>query len=475
MSSTPKGNDPTLWSASQQAAAIAARELGSEELLDLCLDRIELLDPLLHAVCTLDVHRARRRANEADAATMRGERWGPLHGLPFTIKDAIDTAGIRSTGGAEALRDRIATSDAPAVASLRSAGAIVFGKTNLPEWSGDWQSFNTMFGTTNNPWDLARTPGGSSGGAAAAVACGMTSAELGTDIGGSVRVPSAFCGVFGHKPSFGVVPTLGYIDEPNGGGTESDVNTFGPIARSVDDLRLLLDVLAGPSPADAAAWSLRLPTDDGLTLDRLRVGVWFDEPALEIDRDMATVLHAAADALEAAGASVDRERRPSIDVEASWRLGARLIGAAVALHAAEPAALTHQEWLRMHRQREQLRAAWAECFAHVDVMLCPVTLVPAFEHLQSGAWCDRMLTINGRARRYVELEGWPALVGGAYLPSTSVPVGRTAAGLPVGVQVVAPYLHDLRALKVAGWLSDTGGGFSPPPIARSVIPGGASH
>lgn len=213
----------------------------------------------MNAVCTLAVDPARERCREADAATIDGQSWGPLHGLPITIKDAIATAGIRSTGGATALRDHVPVTDAPAVASLKAAGAIVFGKTNLPEWSGDWQSFNEMFGTTNNPWDLARTPGGSSGGAAAAVACGMTSFELGTDIGGSVRVPSAFCGVWGHKPSFGIIPTLGYLDEPAGGGTESDVNTFGPLARSALDLRLLLDVLAQPTAERAAAWQLHLP------------------------------------------------------------------------------------------------------------------------------------------------------------------------------------------------------------------------
>ncbi|HAP78365.1 MAG TPA: hypothetical protein DCR14_20070, partial [Acidimicrobiaceae bacterium] len=237
------GSDPTLWSATQQAAAIRGGTLGSEELLDLFLARIAAVDPMVNAVCTLDVERARARCQAADAAAHRSEWWGPLHGLPITVKDAIDTEGIRSTGGATELRSRVAVADAPAVARLKAAGAIVFGKTNLPEWSGDWQSFNDMFGTTNNPWALDRTPGGSSGGAAAAVACGMTSFELGTDIGGSVRVPSAFCGVFGHKPSFGVIPTLGYLDEPNGGATESDVNTFGPIARSAADLRLLFDLL----------------------------------------------------------------------------------------------------------------------------------------------------------------------------------------------------------------------------------------
>ena len=187
---------------------------------------------------------------------------------------------------------------------------------------------------------------------------------------------------------------------------------------------------------------------------------------------MGVVLHSAADALEAAGATVDRSRRPNIDVGDSWRLGARLIGAAVSLHAEDPAPLRHQEWLWMHRRREVLRAAWAECFEHVDVVLCPVTLVPAFPHLQERSWFDRTIDINGSTRRYVELEGWPALVGGAYLPSTSTPVGRTPAGLPVGVQVVAPSLHDRRALKVAGWLADITNGYSPPPIARSVPKGG---
>jgi amidase len=209
-------SDPTLWPAHEQARAIAARQLGSEELLDLFVERIDRVDPAVNAVCTRAVDEARARCRAADRATAAGESWGPLHGLPFTVKDAIATAGVRSTGGAEALRDHVPATDAPAVAALKAAGAIVFGKTNLPEWSGDWQSWNTMFGTTNNPWDLTRTPGGSSGGAAAAVACGMTAFELGTDIGGSVRVPSAFCGVFGLKPTWGVIPTYGYLD-PNCG------------------------------------------------------------------------------------------------------------------------------------------------------------------------------------------------------------------------------------------------------------------
>ena len=454
--------DATLWTATEQAAAIAGGDLGSEELLDLCLSRIEKVDGAVNAVCTFAVDDARDRARQADAATVRGESWGPLHGLPITIKDAIATAGIRSTGGATALRDNIPTNDAPAVASLKAAGAIVFGKTNLPEWSGDFQSFNEMFGTTNNPWDLARTPGGSSGGAAAAVACGMTSFELGTDIGGSVRVPSAFCGVFGHKPSWGLIPTFGYLDEPHScdgiGGVESDINVFGPIARGTDDLALLVDVLARPI-AEPLPSTLK-------SLANLRVAAWIDEPALIIDSEMSTMLHSAVDDLEAAGAQVDRRARPALDVEAAWRMGTRLIGEATTVHSADelPGALSHRQWMLMHRERARLRLRWAEFFENFDVLVCPVTLLPAIEHDQSGNWATRRITVNGADRSYIELEGWPALIGSVYLPSTVVPVGQSSLGLPIGMQIVAPYLHDRTCLKVASFVVDIRGGYSPPLI-----------
>jgi len=462
------GADPTLWSATEQAAAIRERRLGSEELLDLQLARIDAVNPAVNAVCTLAVEPARARCREADVAIAAGQVWGPLHGLPITIKDAIATKGIRSTGGAVALKDHVPTADAHAVTSLLGAGAVVFGKTNLPEWSGDWQSFNDMFGTTNNPWDLTRTPGGSSGGAAAAVACGMTSFELGTDIGGSVRVPAAFCGVWGHKPSFGIIPTLGYLDEPGGGGTESDVNTFGPIARSAADLEMLLDVLAVPTLDRAPGWRLELPgpPPTASSLVGLRLAVWFDEPELEIDAEMAVVLHRCAGLAEAAGATVSRTARPALDVHEAWWLGCRLIGAAVSVSDEPPAegGLTHRDWLLMHRRRQQLRDVWAEFFREFDALLCPVMPLPAFAHHQTGDWRSRKVTINGREHSYVQLEGWPALIGGAYLPSTSAPVGRTAAGLPVGMQVVAPFLHDRTAIAVAAAVAALSGGYSPPPL-----------
>lgn len=464
-----RGSDPALWTTTEQIAAIRRGELSSVELLDAQLARIERLNPEVNAVCTLSDEAARQRAIDADAATAGGTFWGPLHGLPITIKDAIATAGIRSTGGAPELIDHVPLDDAPAVAAVKAAGAIVFGKTNLPLWSGDLQTFNEMFGTTNNPWDTTRTPGGSSGGAAAAVACGMTSFEIGTDIGGSVRVPSAFCGVFGHKPSFGVIPTLGYLDEPKGGVTESDINVFGPIARSAADLELLLDLLAGPAADRSTAWQLRLPKAGFDDVRSLRVAAWFDEPSIAMDAEMLAVLERVADRLDDAGARVDRRARPDIDFTKAWHAGIWLIAAATHISDGDRR-FNHTDWLEVDRDRARRRLRWAEFFNEFDVLLCPVTLMPAFPHLQEGTWSDREIVVGGQTLPYGALEAWPALIGSAYLPSTSTPVGRTAAGLPVGVQVVSPYLHDLRSIHAAGLIAaltaDIGGGYTVPPLAR---------
>src|SRR5689334_1338476 len=271
-------DDVATWPATRQAAAIRAGEIGCRELLELYLGRVEKLNPRVNAVVTLDAERAGSTADAADAALARGDEVGPLHGLPVTIKDAIETEGIRSTGGALELAAHVPAVDAPAVARLKAAGAVVFGKTNAPRWSGDIETFNEIFGGTSNPWDQSRITGGSSGGSAAAVSAGLTSFELGTDIGGSVRVPAHCCGVFGLKPSFGVVPQRGYLDHVGGGTTDADVNVFGPIARSAEDLDVLVRVLAAPPPELAPAWRIELPECTASSLDQVRVGTWFDAP-----------------------------------------------------------------------------------------------------------------------------------------------------------------------------------------------------
>lgn len=460
--------DPTaLEPAIKLAAHIRNGDLSSRELLGMYRERIERLNPSVNAVVTLDWDGAAEAAAAADEAAAGGQELGPLHGLPITVKDAIEVAGLRSTGGATALKDHVPAADAPAVARLRQAGAVVFGKTNVPEWSGDFQTFNEMFGATNNPWDLSRTPGGSSGGPAAAVATGLTSFEIGTDIGGSIRIPSSFCGVCGHKPSFGLVSQRGYLDSPVGGLIDADINVFGPIARSVDDLAMLLDVLAGPNPDDSVAWSVALPPPRHDSLSDYRVGLWLDDPVCEVESSARDLLASAASALASAGAHVS-DARPPLDLgEVQSMFNALLLPAiSVSVEGELGQALggNHRTWLEAHRRRNLLRAVWADWFREYDVLLCPVMPMLPFPHDHEGTVADRWVIINGKSRPQAECLAWTGLVGVAYLPSTVVPVGRVG-DLPVGVQVVGPYLEDRTSLFVAGRLAELLGGYEPPPLA----------
>jgi amidase len=460
-------DDATVtWTATRLAQGLGAKQFSSRELLQLYLDRIERLNGPVNAVVTLDAERAMAAAADLDDATARGERRGPLHGLPITIKDAIEVDGVRSTGGAVELKDFVPAADAVAVARLKAAGALVFGKTNVPRWSGDLQTFNEIFGTTNNPWNTDRTTGGSSGGPAAAVACGFTSFELGTDIGGSVRVPSHCCGVYGLKPSFGVVPQRGYLDHVGGGTTDADINVFGPIGRGADDLELLLSVLAGPEPERALAWRLELPPPRHDDLSSYRIGVWFEEPSCPMDREALAVLRAAVDRLASAGAKVE-EAHPPVDFTAQVALFNSLILPAISpsldADVAEAMSGSHLQWLRADKERARLRAVWAEWFETFDVLLCPVLPVPAFEHDHEGQLMERTIAINGQEVSQLNLVMWTGLIGIVGLPSAVPPLGRTASGLPVGVQVVAPYLRDRDAVRVAGLLGELCGGYDTPP------------
>jgi amidase len=466
-------NSGPLATAQNLAAAIAKGELASRDLLEEYVARIERLNPALNAVVTLSLDRARTEADAADATVARGDTLGPLHGLPITIKDAIATGGIRSTGGAVELRDHVPDADAEAVARLRAAGAIVFGKTNVPRWSGDVQTFNEVFGTTNNPWALDRIPGGSSGGPAAAVACGLTAFELGTDIGGSVRIPAHCCGTFGLKPSFGVVPQRGYLDHVGGGTTDADINVFGPIARSADDLGLLLDVLAAAPAEQRPAWRIELPPARFASTRGLRVAVWFDQAGMVIDPSYRALLGDLADALSDAGAAVTTARAP-IDFAEQNALFSAMILAAISpslddTHA-DALSGSHRQWLRLEQQRAQVRRAWAEWFETIDVLLCPVLPCPAFPHNQQGTFEERTVEIAGVTRPLLDAVAWTGLIGITGQPSAVAPIGRVAAadapdGLPCGVQIVAGYLRDREAVAGARLVEDLIGGFMAPPIA----------
>ena len=452
--------------ATELAEALRSKQVSSRELLDTYLDRIEKLNPSINAVVTLDADRARDAAAAADAATARGDDLGPLHGLPITIKDAIEVGGVRSTGGAVALTDHIPSSDAPVVATLKDAGAVVFGKTNVPEWSGDLQTFNEMFGTTNNPWDTTRIPGGSSGGPAAAVSAGLTAFEIGTDIGGSIRIPSHCCGIFGLKPSFGVVPQRGYLDHVGGGTTDADINVFGPLARSAADLDLLMSVIAAPPPGHGVAWRVELPAPRKREPGEYRVGVWLDAPDTVLDDEYRALLQRAAGALADAGATVE-DAHPPVDFAEQHGLFNQMILAAISPSMADDvsdaASGSHRAWLRGDEHRAVLQAAWASWFESYDALLCPVMVAPAIHHAQDGDFMTRTIDINGQPRPYLDLVKWTGLIGVVGLPSAVPPIGVTPAGVPVGVQVVTPFLRDREAIHLAGLIAELcGGGYRVP-------------
>jgi len=482
--------EPGLRSAIELATAIRARELSAVELLDHYLDRVDRFNPAVNALVTFDLDGARARAEAADRATMAGGPLGVLHGLPCSIKDAIATAGVRTTGGAVELTGNVPATDAPVVARLAAAGANVFAKSNLPRWSGDMQAFNEIFGTTNNPWDLSRGPGGSSGGASAAVAAGLSAFDIGTDIGGSIRGPAHLCGICGHKPSFGIVPALGYIDHVTAGLTEPDINVLGPLARTVDDLSLLLDVIAGPADDRAPGWRLELPGPRASRLADLRIAAWLDDPACPVSADTATALDGLVGLIEGAGGRVDRAARPGIDPEVVRRVGMPLVSAATSpgrtdeefehfrriadspegldptlVMRARASAIRHRDWLLLTEERERVREQWAQFFTRFDVLLCPVLMIPAFEHQQEGTLYTRTLRVDGVDRPYADIVWWTILIGMAYLPSTVVPVGWTPGGLPVGVQVVGPYLGDRSTLAAARLIERLTGGYRVPPLA----------
>jgi len=479
--------------ATELAAALRAKQISSIELLDCYLGRIEELNPGLGAVVTLDADRARREAAEADRRLARAAEAGPLHGLPVTVKDCLETAGLRTTCGAPELAGYVPERDAEAVGRLRGAGAIVMGKTNLPAWASDCQSYNELFGTTNNPWDAARTPGGSSGGAAAAVAAGLSALELGSDLGGSLRIPAAWCGVYTLKPSFGIVPVDGHIPPPPGMPAEVDIGVVGPLARSAADLDLCLAVLAGPDPVEAAAWRLELPAAPARDVGEWRVAVWPEEPGWPVDRPVAQRLRAAVDALAAAGMCVE-EARP-VDLDESLDVAQRLIqgGIAGVLPDADYAALagraagldpadqspparfarniaqSARDASRARQQQYRLRAAWARFFTRYDVLLCPAMRTTAIAHDHNPDVDARMITVNGEQVPYAHQFAWVQAVGAAYLPAVVAPAGIGADGLPVGIQIVGPYLRDRVTIAFAEALAGLIGGFTPPPAYAGSI------
>ncbi|MFJ6619874.1 amidase [Kitasatospora sp. NPDC091335] len=478
--------DPAFRSAGQLAAAIAAKEMSSTELLDHYLARVERLDPKVNAIVARDEEGARAAALAADRAVSRGEPLGRLHGVPVTIKDSLEVAGMRTTGGSPRWGQHVSTSDAESVARLRNAGAVVFGKSNLPADARDWQTYNEVYGTTNNPWDPTRGPGGSSGGSAAAIAAGLTGLELGGDTAGSIRVPAHFCGVYGLRPSFGIVPRYGSVSgHAPGTLADFDMAVLGPLGRHADDLDLGLDVLAGADHDRAPGWRLELPAARSITLRDFRVAAWVDDPFCPVDSELAAIMRATLEAVRAEGAVVVEGSGP-VGLEETMALYQPLLMAQsglvepdesyaglVELATAEGAAggfasdltISFRDWHALDERRQHSRRRWAEFFRDVDVLLCPVSPTAAFPHDQrpDPGWSVRTLRVDGADRPYREMLTWMAPSAVNHLPAAVAPVGATRDGLPVGIQVIAPYLHDRTAVRFVRCLAEVIGGFRRPP------------
>ena len=473
-------------SAIELLADLRGGTVTSSELTEMYIGRIEKYDPRLNAVVVRDFERARQAAGAAD----RGGA-GVLRGLPITVKESFNVIGLGTTCGVPEWRAFVSQHDAPATARLRAAGAVLLGKTNVPPMLADWQSANPVYGRTNNPWDLARTPGGSSGGSAAALAAGLTALELGSDIGGSIRVPAAFCGVYGHRPSETLLPRSGQFPVPPTPNAAIVMGVQGPLSRSAEDLELALSVLQGAEVGEDVAWRVEVPPARRSRLADVRVAILPPIPWLAVDDQISTALDDLASRLGRLGCTVKRAQPDALgDVRPHHVLYRSLLSAVLSafldantrqqriamwrqaddefsrahLRGLEGTAGDYIVW---HRQREQYRAAWRAFFRDWDVLLAPAINVLPYPHIERRWPADDSdlsltFTIGDRAAPYLDGLVYPAIATVAGQPATAFPVGRSREGLPIGLQAIGPYLEDLTPIRFAALLAQEIGGFTKP-------------
>jgi amidase len=477
--------DLHFQSATTLAAHVAARRTSARALLEHFLARVDAMNPAINAVVLQDRDGARAQADAADAAQARGDALGPLHGVPMTVKESYDVAGLPTAWGIPPLRDAIARSDAVAVQRLKAAGAIVFGKTNVPLQLADFQSYNAIYGTTGNPWDTARTPGGSSGGSAAALAAGLTGLEIGSDIGGSIRNPAHYCGVFGHKPTWGLLSPRGHTLA--GVLTPTDIAVIGPLARSAHDLETALRLLAQPDALDPPGLAQALP-ELPAGGPPLRIAVWATDGLCPASAAVQQRVHAVAATLAGQGAAVDDQARPAFSAEESHAIFSALLAAAMSAHGPEAAfsrtladaqalaadddsprarqlrwqTMRVRDWTALTEARTRLRWAWHRFFQQVDFLLTPIMPTTAFAH-DHAPFGQRQVLVDGQPLPYFQQTFWAGLPGLAHLPATIVPTGPGPDGLPIGVQIIGPAWGDLRCLQLAQRLEAAGFAFQPPP------------
>ncbi|MBV8651759.1 MAG: amidase [Alphaproteobacteria bacterium] len=475
--------------ATARITALIDGTVSSRELVDAAIARIEALDPKINAVVVRDFAAAREAAAAADAALARGER-RPLLGLPMTVKEQFNIAGLPTTWGEPKYKDWRPAEDALAVARFKAAGAVILGKTNVPLQLADWQSYNDVYGTTNNPWDLTRTPGGSSGGAAAALAAGFVPLELGSDMGGSLRAPAHYCGVFAHKPSLDLTPLRGGgPPETPAIPTRGDLAVAGPMARSAGDLALALDVLAGPDElSEGIGYRLALPAPRHERLQDFRVLVIDEHPLCPTAASVTGALSRLAERLTRSGCTVLRSSPALPDLARTTQLYVELFMANVgvempdtvraqvesAVKALSPddgsltawrlrgLAIGHPDWVRASRARFGIRDRWQSLFRDVDIVLCPPMPTPAF-HQDKSLARTRKLDVDGLEIAYGDQIAWSGIATLSGLPATVAPIDRSESGLPIGVQIIGGYLEDRTTIAFAELIEREYGGFVPPP------------
>lgn len=446
-------------SASAFAKAVRKKQISAGELLELHFDHLEKTNPRLNAVVILGKDAARKRAKAADAALARGDIWGPLHGVPFTLKDAHATAGLRTTMGLPPFAKQIPREDGTVAARLKAAGGILFGKTNVAMALADYQSSNPVFGRTNNPWNPERTSGGSSGGAAAAVAAGLSPFDVGTDLSASIRIPAHFCGVFGFKPSENQVPSTGIFPTPRPVPRAIRImSSIGPLARSIPDLELIFNLIAGPDGHDSEIRPIETPDRD---LKTLRIGFARTFAGLPVARDIANAVKSAATRLSGAGFTVEEAALPKIKYPEVFGAAGELLGAMVSAFQNEQGAKTFsaEDYFTALQRRDEVIAAWEEFFTRWDALLCPCSMITAFPHTEPGT----PLAVDGTKVDYYTVSGHGTLFNYTGQPAVCVPAGADREGLPIGLQLVGRRWSDRRLLAIARKLAPHIGEFQRPP------------
>ena len=480
-------SDLAFASATELAAAIQRRDISSVELLKLYLARVDEYNGALNAIVVDIRDQALEDAAAADQALANGKALGPLHGVPMTVKESYNLTGTPTTWGNPDWKDNIASEDAEAVKRLKEAGAIVFGKTNVPLSLADFQSYNDVYGTTNNPYNHERIPGGSSGGSAAALAAGLTGLEAGSDIGGSIRNPAHFCGIFGHKPTHNLLWMRGH-SPPGDIRSSSDISVIGPMARSATDLDTALREMAGPDPIQSRGFKLDLPELPTNGLKGLKVAVWSDDEVCPVNQEVRARVEAVAEACQAAGADVDFDARPDFSAADTHEVYQNLLQATMAARMPDESyeslkryvdqldpsdqsdaakvfraqLSTFKTWKAFDERRNHLRWHWHEFFNSYDMMLSPVMPTAAFEHDQRR-FGERTIKVNNEERPYFDQVFWAGLTGVSFLPSTVIPTGLNREGLPIGVQIIGPEYGDLITIGAARVLEAAGFNFVPPP------------